>query len=300
VIKDDDDSSGSKLERHEPTSIDLGDDLVEKTAIIPGHVASTASAAGEDQPALAPSELIRNARILLGEGFPEEAKKTLRQILLADADHEEAKTLLERIHESELRQMFGSAEPAVRKSFSSSYDESILDVDSDEIVRILDRDLGLGEGEAPAVPSMFSDARLLAQFADQVDREVGEQSQDRADLAIAFIEMGLYPVAIRLLQTLLVAEEEKTRLNASALAAHAHLMNNEPYRTISVLQPVLNDGEIDKSRKTECFYLMGRAEQLLGAHARAIGWYYQAQSIETDYRDIARRIQQCKRVLAAK
>lgn len=293
MIRDDDGASGSGSE---PTKIDLGDDLVEKTAIIPGQAASTVSNSENPEPETAPSELIRNARILLAEGFPEEAKKVLRQLLLADAESEEPRALLEQIHEAELRQMFGSAEPAVRKSFTSSYDESILDADSDEIVRLLDRDLGIDCKEI----SFFSDERLLAEFADKVDREVGEFSTDRTDLAIGFIEMGLYSVAIRLVQSLLVAEDEALRLNVSALAGYAHLLNSEPYRTIGVLAPVLSDGEIDQSRKTECFYLMGRAEQMLGSHAKAMGWYFQAQSNETDYRDISQRIAHCKSAMAGK
>jgi hypothetical protein len=308
VIKDGEESSGSGIE---PTKIDLGDDLIEKTAIIPGHSAS--SVPSDSPPVQSSSELLQNARILLSEGFPEEAKKVLRQLMLAlasapeaSADLEQARALLEKIHESELKQMFGTAEPAARRSFTSTYDESILDADSEEIVRLLDRDMGLGGlgGLGAGVSkelSFFSDERLLAQYADQVDRELGEGSaSDRTDLAIGFMEMGLYSVAIRLLQSHLVSESEEMRLNASALVGYAHLMNNEPYRTISVLQPVLNDIEIDKSRKTECFYLIARAEQANGNYAGAIGWYFQAQANETDYRDIARRIARCKEALTGK
>ena len=301
MIRDEDSSNGSGLE---PTKIDLGDDLIEKTAIVQGLPAPTPPPADDSSNFSSPlnpvADQMHSAQILLGERMPEEAKKILRQILISDPSQVEAKKLLEQIHESELKQMFSSGEMAVRKSFSSTYDESILDADSEEIIRILDRDFeigGLDTEHAAKGLSFFSDVKLLTEFADKVDRDLGDAASDRVDLSIGFIEMGLYPVAIRLLQSLMVCGDEGQRLSACNLVAHAHIMNNEGYRAISVLQPVLNDGEIDKFRKTESFYLMGRAQQLNGAFTEALSWLLQAQAIEPGYRDSAERIAHCMTAL---
>lgn len=300
MVKDDTNSKGSGLE---PTRIDLGDDLLEKTANIPGRLPEEQSSGGGSfSPADAPPPItpqtvadeIQSARILLNEGFPDEAKKILRRILLADESHVESRQLLEEIHELELKQMFGTAEPPVRRSMRNQYDDSILHVDSDEVVRVLDKELGLGLESAARELSFFSDKRLLNRFADKVDREIGESVRDRIDLSIGFMEMGLYELAIRLLQILLVHDDTDERLSATALVAYAHLQSHEPYRTIAAIQGVLNDNEIPREKKTEFFYLIGRAQQTIGKFSEAVSWYFQAQENEPGYRDTSDRITRCK------
>jgi tetratricopeptide (TPR) repeat protein len=292
VTKDDTDSKGSKSES---TRIDLGDDLIEKTAIIPGHSASSASSESSDPtPSVNPEEQIQSARAYLAEGFLEDAKKILRQVLLTDSESIGARKLLEEIHESELKQMFGTAEPVVRKSLFDNYDESILDADSDEIIRLLDRDMGLGGTLAPVELSLFSDAKLLSEFSEKVDRQIGDSPRDRVDLAIGFMEMGLHLVAVRLLLPLTTSHDSAEQLNACALTAYSHISSEAPYRAISVLQPVLNDSDIDRSQKTESFYLMGRALQFLASYQEAIEWYLQAQQNEASYRDCGDRISRCR------
>jgi tetratricopeptide (TPR) repeat protein len=298
VIKDEDNPThtGSSSSR-----IDLGDDLVETTAPRPGHPAPDPAPAAPDPINVA--ELIQNAGILLREGFPEEAKKILRQVLLNDGLHEKARELLEEIHASELRQMFGTSEPAARKSFFDSlgsYDQSILNSDSDEIIRLLDRDLDLSLKDAGKELTLFSDASLLAKFTDQLIGQIGDSPKDRVDMAIGFVEMGLYRVAIKLLQNFAVSPDESDRLNAVAIIAYAHLMNEEPYQAVSVLQPVLNDGDISRIGKTECFYLMGRATQALADYSEAMAWYEHAQNNDPQYRDCQDRISRCKTALTAK
>ena len=285
TIKDESDESGSSGSGHEPTQIDLGDDLVEKTAVIPGH-----SSPSNVPPATGVEDRMESARILLVEGFPEEAKKILRQILVDDSENRESRKLLEQIHESELKQMFGSAEPMVRKSLLDTCEESIPVSDSEEIVRLLERDIRPALKGAAKELSFFSDVKLLEGFAVKLERQVGDSPGDRVDLAIGFIEMGLYPVALRLLQPLLSAPVERDRLNAVALNAYSCILGGESYEAISVLQPVLNDNDIAKSAKTEVFYLMGRALQSLALHAEAIDWFMQAQENEPGYRDCSERI----------
>jgi tetratricopeptide (TPR) repeat protein len=299
VTGDDTDSKRSPVGSNDGlTRIDLGDDLVEKTAIIPGRsTSSETEEAASAPPKISPDEQIKSARAYLGEGFPEDAKKILRQVLLADPQSIAARKLLDEINEAELKQMIGNAEPIVRKSLFDTYDDSILHVDSDEIIRLLDRDMGIGETLSPVELSLFSDAKLLAEFATKLDQEIGGHPQDRVDMAIGFIEMGLHAVAIKLLQPLASSADSSLQLNACALIAYSHINSDEPYKAISVLQPILNDNDIERSKKTESFYLMGRALQFLKSYREAIDWYLQAQEFESNYRDSIDRISRCRAAL---
>jgi tetratricopeptide (TPR) repeat protein len=266
------------------TQIDLGDDLIEKTAFIPGHKLAEEIPVSSS-PAL--EETIQNARILLNEGFSEEAKQILRQLLLRDRNNLDAQKLLEEIHASELKQMFAPGERAARKSFvNRGIDESALRVDSDQILRALDQefDLGMGFGGGrPKSVTVFN--KLELEVAG-----VGATARDRLDLAISFLEMDLYTHATQLLKSVIRSGEYPEI--AISLLAYCHLMNEEPYETIEVLQPYLNDMDIVERDKVEFYYLMARANQSLGKKPEALGWYRQTTQVEANYRDCEERIKQ--------
>ena len=263
------------------TRIDLGDDLLaEKTALIPGQQLSEEVPASSS-PAL--DATIQNARILLNEGFSEEAKKILRQLLLRDRHDVEAQKLLEDIHGAELKQMFAPGEPTSRKSYvNKGIDESSLRVDSDQVLRALDRefDLGITRGSTQTV---------FKQLEFEV-AGVGATSRDRLDLAISFLEMELYAHATQLLKSVIRAGDYPEV--AISLLAYVHLMNEEPYEVIEILQPFLNDMDIVEKNKVEFYYLMARANQSLGKKPEALGWYKQTLQVESNYRDCEDRIKQ--------
>src|SRR5438067_805610 len=141
----------------EGTRVDLGDDLLsEKTRVLPGMdptvVSSPPSATMEDH--------FESAKILLAEGLPEEAKKILRQILRSDPGHVLAKKTLNEIHDLELKQIFGSEKPRRRVGEKPTQPLSVLD--SQQILRQLDRDLGLGTIEQM---SLFQDKAAMDKFS---------------------------------------------------------------------------------------------------------------------------------------
>lgn len=273
-------SQGSQDTR---TRIDLGDDLIEKTATLSREQLKTEETPGATPPTSSPAieATIQNARILLNEGFSEEAKKILRHLLLRDSRNFEAQKLLEDIHASELKQMFAPGEPTARRSYvHRAVDESLLRVDSDQVLRALDQefDLGIGKGNTEA---------LFKQLEFEV-AGVGATSRDRLDLAISFLEMELYAHAIQLLKSVMRSGEYPEI--AVSLLAYCHLMNDEAFEAIEVLQPFINDMDIVEKDKVEFFYLMGRASQALGKKSEALGWYKQAQKIDPNYRDSEDRI----------
>ena len=180
---------------------------------------------------------VQNARILLSEGFPEEAKKILRQLLLQNKNNVESQKLLEEIHHLELKQIFSAAEPSIRKNYTaekSTYDESILDVDADELLKSLDEEFDLNL--KPSDSTVF--------IAKELENSAPAPS-DRIDLAISFIEMELYAHAKQLLLAVLRAESAPT-LIAVSLLGQSHLLSGEYYEVLSVLQPYINDAETSK------------------------------------------------------
>jgi tetratricopeptide (TPR) repeat protein len=252
------------------TRIDLGDDLIEGTETI-----ETPAPDGDPR---AIEASVENARILVKEGFFDEAKRILRQLLIRDSHDVLAHKFLEEIHQTELKQLFASSESTSRKSYTNIYDESILSVDSEKVFRSLDSEFDL-HVESGAADKVFS----------QLDVEIaGAPPRDRMDLAISFMEMGLYAHAIQLLKGVMRAGEELEE--AAALLAFAYLTNEEPFEAMSILQPLLNDTDIPTERKVEFYYLMARACETLHREPEALGWYLQAQQVDPDYRDVRSRI----------
>jgi tetratricopeptide (TPR) repeat protein len=277
---DGEDSDRLDLSDLEHTKIDLGDDLLEKTAFVPGMGVGTEPTV--DPRSIEPS--VQNARILLNEGFTEEAKKLLRQILIQNQSDVEAQKILEEIHHSELKQIFGTSETGARKSYTQpAYDDSILRVDTDEILRSLDEEFEL-DVNAETSQGIFSNLSLSV---------AGSGPRDRIDLAISFLEMELYTHATQLLKAVILEGESAAQSEiAVSLLAYGHLMNNRPFETISVLQPFINDVEVCPENRMEFYYLMGRAHQTLGRKSEALGWYLHVQQIEPTYRDTFERIKQ--------
>jgi tetratricopeptide (TPR) repeat protein len=265
------------------TKIDLGDDLLEeKTIVVSGIPEGLATQ--NDPHALEAS--VQNARILLSEGFPEEAKKILRQILLQNKNNVESQKLLEEIHHSELKQIFLVAEPSTRKNYTggkNTYDESILNVDAEKLLKSLDEEFDLG----------LDPSRSQIFFSQELETSSPAPS-DRIDLAISFIEMELYAHANQLLRAVLRTENSST-LTAVALLAYSHLLSGQYFEVLSVLQPYINDTEVLKEDKIEFFYLMGRANHALARTSEALGWFLYVESIDPSYRDNAERVKQLKK-----
>jgi tetratricopeptide (TPR) repeat protein len=263
----------------EKTTVDLGDDLLEKTAVVQADPRTIEASA-------------ENARILLNEGFPDEAKKILRQLLLKNRNDVQSQKLLEEIHNSELKQLFVSSESNTRKSFTQgggrfAFDESILNVDSDQILRALDEEFDLDFGDRN--PEIFT----------KLDLELaGSSPRDQLDLAISFLEMELYTHANQLLRALIKQgnHSEVSAGVAVSLLAQGYLMNHQPYEAISVLQPFINDADTSIEDKVDFLYLMARSNEALDKKSEALGWYLHVEESRPGYRDTPERIRQLKPV----
>lgn len=248
-------------------------------------------------------DLLQSARILAGEGLLEDAKKVLRRILLVDSDRLSARKMLEEIHETEIKQIIGDSDQPRRRLFTRP-DDIELEASAEAVLKGLDRDLGLGMQEDR--PSLFRDREALEQFGARMDRDFsGSPVSERIDLGIAFLEMGLPALAVRHFRAAVstlsfapdAAADQSAETDASTpllvatgLLAYALIVDGRGFDAALALQQILNDVEIQRERKLELIYLMGRAFESLDKHDVARGWYAQAAEIEPHYRDLVDRL----------
>jgi hypothetical protein len=285
------------------TRVDLGDDLLERTAMLPmpGAVVEPSAPRGGELVPDGPvslgqiEDLLESARILAGEGLLEDAKKVLRKILLADPGRLTARQMLEEIHETELKQIFGESE-LPRRRLGGRDEAAALEATAEAVLRGLDRDLKLGMLDER--PSLFRDDAAMDAFGARMDREHASlPPSERMDLGIAFLEMGLPALAARHFKAAesalsLGREAEATAelLVATGLLAYAYICDGRGFEASLALQPLLNDVEIARERKVDLMYMMGRAFELLDKPATARSWYAQAAEIEPHYRDVDDRL----------
>jgi tetratricopeptide (TPR) repeat protein len=312
MSSDPESKDGRDPERGTETNVDLGDDLLEKTAgqtrnsfHIPAPVDDVQSVVGESAPPLPSSrdeieDQLQSARILVNEGLIEEGKKLLRRILIADSRNLTARRKLDEIHEIELQQIFEGRERRRGPQHGRRRDDAPEEeVDSEKVLRELDADLGLGlitDGDPDTVRelemSLFQEREEMARFADRVDAEYSKcRPRDRLDIGIAFFEMGLLDLAIR--QFTAAARDAETRIPATALLASALMRSGHPFDAVLALEPLISDSELDGADKLELLYLMGRANEQLGKHDAATRYYAQAVEVDPTYRDAEERMKRC-------
>jgi len=286
-----DTDSGAELEQ---TRVDLGDDLIEKTAVL-SHTVPIASP-DTTQPITSDNveDQLESARILLGEDLAEDAKKLLHRILIFDPHHFAAHELLKEIHEEELKQIFGeSGRRGIRKPGTGPEAAAI---DSDAVMRKLDEDLGLGVLSLNQM-SIFGDRKSVDKFCQKLERDLASHSpRDRMDVGVAFLEMDLFDVAERQFAAVIrelsldpSPEAQRLLVSATALSGLALILGGRPFEAASLLDSVLRNSEIRAEEKTELLYLMGRAHEGMGKPRLASGFYRQVQEIDPGYRDVSER-----------
>jgi tetratricopeptide (TPR) repeat protein len=283
----------------EKTRVDLGDDLLEHTAVISRSVEKSDLNTSEGV-----ADLLQSAKILTGEGLLEDAKKVLHRILMAYPTDGVARQKLNEIHELELKQIFGDGE-IKRRPFGKGADLGLSDQDSESLMRELDRDLQLGVfsnsgswGDSNPM-SLFQDPELMSSFCSQLELDLSQaEAQDWIDLGIAFLEMDLYEIAVRLFSGAFrrseysPGEQNRTFLSASCLLAMALILTGRPFEAVAKVQPLLGDVNISQEQKAELFYLMGRVYESMQKFGLALQFYKQVMEIDARYRDIDLRIRQ--------
>lgn len=187
----------------DPTHIDLGDDLLEITRTVVGS-ASTVPHPLAQVSRESIAEHLQNARILLTEGFATESKRILRKILIVDPSSVTARRLLEDIHTRELEEILrldSSRKPRSLVETGEIEEQAVLNSrEVDALIASLDEDLKLGLDPEDELLNVFRTTASLQGVTQKLIKEAEAlPSRELIDQAIAFREMGLFPVSLGLL-----------------------------------------------------------------------------------------------------
>jgi tetratricopeptide (TPR) repeat protein len=146
--------------------------------------------------------------------------------------------------------------------------------------------------------SLFRDERAMEEFGAKMDREFAScHHAERIDIGIAFLEMGLYGLAIRHFRAAAdqLSREEgpeitAERLSAAGLLGYALIAGGRALDATLAMQSLINDSDITPEGKLDLVYLMGRAYEALGKREVALLWYRRAAGIDPHYRDLDERL----------
>jgi tetratricopeptide (TPR) repeat protein len=284
--------------------IDLGDDLLlEKTRLMErdedeteGEESDSGAIRQVELPrgpldAAQVADLMHSVKILIGEGFLEDAKRILRKIILSDEGNIPARKKLEEIHEKELEQIFTDTENRRPSRFDDEEEDPLPKVDSEFLMRAMDRDLGLGvfedgqAGEPMALEKrLFGGQDAVEKFAKTLETVLGPLGpRDRMDLGVAFFEMELFDLAARQFEA--ASHEPELEDSATAMLAQALILGDRAFEALLVLEPMIGITTVPREQKLEYMYLMGRANERLRKFDAALNWFRLVHEIDPWYRD---------------
>lgn len=279
------------LNDSDPTRLDLGDDLLQTKTI--SRSPAKAKSPKEAPPPVDTSadagveELLVNSKILIGEGFLDEAKATLRRVLRMEPTNLTARDRLEEIQKTEIRRLLGQEE-SPRSSFLKSKLKTEENNESAESVLLaLENEVGM---QSQSTLEYFSKPGDLPIFLEGLDKLcAGATAQDRMDLGIGFLEMGLYDVAVSLFRN--ASQDEKNDRKARGLLATALVAQGKYFDAVIELESLIADQSGTAEEKIDYGYLAGLAQDGLKNFEAAVRWYRAVLHIDPEYRDTSERMQ---------
>jgi tetratricopeptide (TPR) repeat protein len=132
--------------------------------------------------------------------------------------------------------------------------------------------------------------RILREFRAGIEQTIPhEDAETHYDLGIAFREMGLIDDAIAEFQIAL--RSPTRRLEATEALGGCFVTKGDPAiaRTV-LLQGIAGQGASDDALRG-VLYLLGRAEESLGARDEAVRYYQRVYAVDIRFRDVAARLQ---------
>lgn len=244
-----------------------------------------------DQKKLDVDDRLKTAQILRNEGLFEDAKHTLRKLISQFPDDLRARQELEEIQKEELTLIMKEVQTGVSRARSRfAPPPKILVEDSDSIIQKLNKDLNLGLVVTEKIPHF------------NISVQNGKPSEklsikDRIDLAVGFIQMNLYVLAIDHLRLALNHIDEATDLkdhqtliSVLELLANAYVENDQAFDAILLLESALSDNFIPGNSKLGLMYWMARAHQKSGQKEIATMWFEEVKKRDSEYRDIEYRL----------
>ena len=223
-------------------------------------------------PILGAKDECESAKILIGEGLLDEAKKILFRVLAYNPQYAQAQKLLKQVEDLELKNIFDSSASPQKKQTTVE--------DISRLIESLDYDLGLNldEDRKPGTREMFTPV-------------TGLNSKELLDLAIAYVEMGCFSDALRELKK---AEKKirtedsflgETGLTIVSLIAQCLVRLGKAFEAKAFLGPILMEADLKHEDKALLYYEMGCVEQSLGSNQAAVDWFRKVVEIDSQFKD---------------
>ncbi len=179
----------------------------------------------------------------------------------------------------------GVGEDLLERSWVQQEEASLPHVQ--KLIEQLDRDwkLGLFEGTEVSWDLLGMQRELLQSQAS---------FQDGVDLGVAFLTMEAWEMASawfsQFLHRLWKDPENSTALlNVTALFVRSLMGQKKFFEALSEMQRLLQDDEIDHSKKIELFYLAARIHEALGQSAEVQRYEGYVLQMDAHYRDMRER-----------
>ncbi len=212
---------------------------------------------------------LKEAELFLQENLFHDAEQKLKLILKDFPEHTEAKNLLNEVKKQK-EALLGPKAGAPSK----------------DLVRSLNEDFSLGLEDHPPLPRVFPTA---------LDAELTTQSG--YDLAIAYMEMGLYDDAIRDLKVILTKTSDiPLKLNCVLVMSHCYRKKKQLFEAISLLEKSLYENTVSfdklpREHKLALLYELSLAYEEGGSDEKALSFLRIIEREQRSYRDIVDRIQ---------
>lgn len=265
------------------TGVDLGDDLL-RTRTLQRPAPSKDESVEESI-----DELLLNAKILMGEGLLEDAKRTLRKVMKRSPGNLSARDRFEEIRKIEIKKLLGDEE-SPRASFRRAKRNAIPDDgDAAEAMAALEKECG---SPTDAEDEFFRTKEERSEFLRGLEGLCrGASAQDRIDLGIGFMEMGFHEVAIRQFEAALKDSDHERK--ARGLLATALLEKGRTFDAIIELEMLIAHQDAQPDEKIDYGYMAGKAQEALGHYPAALQWYRAVHQLDPQYRDVVERIKFC-------
>lgn len=275
--------------KSDETSVDLGDDLLLNTRTVTKPVGEPPTRVEIRAPAEESSdELFINARILWGEGLIEEAKQTLRRILIRDPSFVAARQRLAEIQELEIQKLLKSddeseTESGRKRAKKRRAAEGLIPLSEDAIANL---EAAVGdESPTPSDEGGVSETKVEMETLHC-------DSRDHLDLGIAFLEMGRFSAAVARFQAAR-ADQSPWTVAASVLEAQALLGLDRAFDALMLLEPLAADASRPSHERQELLYWIGRAAEVLARPHQALAAYLELHKLDSHYRDAPERLKRC-------
>lgn len=287
------DPKSNQSETESGTRMDLGDDLLQTRTILrsPRESDSEKNSAVKQvvEDSITPvDELLINSKILIGEGMWDEAKATLRRVLLIDPKNLAARDRLAEIQKIEIKRLLGAEENA-RASFFQRTKKKPEEQLPEAVLAALEKEIGPGKDPEKV---FFPHPEDQERFLEELEKNCSDAStQDRIDLGVGFLEMELYDVAIHLFR--IAMRDEALERKARVLLATVLIAKGQCFEAMLELEVLIADQSATAEEKIDFGYLAGQAQEKLGNYEIAAVWYRAVNGIESGYRDAENRLIYC-------